>query len=65
MSDYLLIPQNLKDGQTALFHVAVKGQGCVDLIEKMVQQGANPNIQDAVSIILPKIVDSERIAVQH
>lgn len=58
MPDYLLFYQNLKDGQTAIFHVAVKGQGCVDLIEKMVQQGANPNIQDAVSI-LPKIIDSE------
>jgi ankyrin repeat protein len=43
--------QNMKDGQTAIFHVAVKGQGCVDLVEKMVQQGANPNIQDAVSIL--------------
>ena len=43
--------QNLKDGQTALFHVVVKGQEHVDLIEKMLEQGASPNIQDVVSIL--------------
>lgn len=43
--------QNLKDGQSALFHVVVKGQKRVDLVEKMLEQEANPNIQDVVSII--------------
>ena len=43
--------QNLKDGQSALFHVVVKGQRRVDLVEKMLEQEANPNIQDAVSMI--------------
>lgn len=41
----------MKDGQTALFPVVMRGQGCVDLVEKMVQQGANLNTQDAVSIL--------------
>ena len=39
----------MKDGQSALFHVVMKGQERVDLVEKMLEQGANPNIQDAVS----------------
>ena len=46
-----IVLQNLKDGQSALFHVVVKGQKRVDLVEKMLEQGADPNIQDAVSII--------------
>lgn len=41
--------QNLQDGQSALFHVVVKGQKQVDLVEKMLEQGANPNLQDTVS----------------
>ena len=40
------------DGQTALLHVVLKGLERVDLIGKMLEQGANPNIQDAVSILL-------------
>lgn len=39
----------MKDGQSALFHVVMKGQERVDLVEKMLEQGANPNIQDVVS----------------
>ena len=44
-----IVRQNTKDGQSALFHVVMKGQERVDLVEKMLEQGANPNIQDAVS----------------
>ena len=29
----------------------MKGQERVDLVEKMLEQGANPNVQDAVRII--------------
>ena len=48
----LIVFQNLKDGQSALFHVVMKGQRHIDLVEKMLEQGANPNIQDAVSMII-------------
>ena len=39
----------MKDGQSALFHVVMKGQERIDLVEKILEQGANPNIRDAVS----------------
>ena len=37
-----------KTGWTALFHVAAKGK--VDLVQKLVDQGANPNIHDIVGL---------------
>lgn len=48
----------LQDGQSALFHVIVKGQKRADLVERMLEQGANPNIQDAVSMIDSRYSDT-------